>query len=219
MMTITSILFGMYDYFMKSESLLRKFLLESKRLFVRFISHELRTPLNAVSLGLTLIEEDLNVLLNHPIYSTLMPTAFMNQLHHCLQSLHDASENTETAIVVLNDMLQYDKIETKSLQCECEEQNLWDIIRSVCRELSLQAKASQLILTVNLQVDCDENDESWKLTPVGTLERLKAALVVGDHMKLGQVIRNLISNALKFSPPGGVVTVNGKTYPASSSCL
>jgi hypothetical protein len=210
MMIITAVLFALYDYFMKSESLLRKFLLESKRLFVRFISHELRTPLSAVSLGLTLIETDLNSLLTHPIYSIRMPTELMEQLHRCIHSIHDASDNTDTAITVLNDMLQYDKIESKSLQCECLENDMWEIIRHVCRELSLQAKAQQLSFKMNLQVDLDENDESWKVLPLGSLERLKSSIVVGDPIKLGQVIRNLISNALKFSPPEGVVTVNGQ---------
>jgi signal transduction histidine kinase len=214
MMVITAVLFVLYDYLMKSESLLRKFLLESKRLFVRFISHELRTPLTAVSLGLSLVETDLNALLSHPIHSKLMSPELREQLMQCIHSLRDANENTDTAIVVLNDLLQYDKIESKSLQCECIETNIWDIIRQISRELSLQAKASQITLTVNLQTDLDANDESWAVAPPGTLDRLKSSVVVGDPIKLGQVIRNLISNALKFSPTGGEVTVNGESGPS-----
>jgi hypothetical protein len=220
MMAITAILFGLYDYFMKSESLLRKFLLESKRLFVRFISHELRTPLTAVSLGLSLVETDLDSLISDPTHSQSMSPELCDKLKQCVQSLRDASENTDTAIVVLNDMLQYDKIESKSLQCECVETNIWEIIRHTCRELSLQAKASHLTLAMNLQIDLDRNDESWAVSPPGTLDRLKSSVVVGDPIKLGQVVRNLISNALKFSPPGGEVTVNGEPFPLPppSSC-
>jgi hypothetical protein len=210
MMFITSVLFGLYDYFMKSESLLRKFLLESKRLFVRFISHELRTPLNAVSLGLSLVEDDLNSLISHPKYSKSLNPEVVQQLKFCVQSIRDTNDNTNTAIVVLNDMLQYDKIESNSLQCECIETDIWDIVRHACHELSLQAKATHVTLTMKLQVDLPESDESWRATVDGTLVRLKTAVVVGDPIKLGQVIRNLVSNALKFSPPGGEVTVNGE---------
>lgn len=212
MKIITLILFCLYDYFMKSESLLHKFLLESKRLFVRFISHELRTPLNAVSLGLNLIENDLNSLIQHPKYSETLNNEVIEQLKICIQSLHEANDNTNTAIIVLNDMLQYDKIESKSLQCECIENNIWEIIRHVCNELILQAKASHVTLTMKLQVDLSEDDESWKVNPIGTLNRLKNSIVVGDPIKLSQVIRNLISNALKFSPSGGEVIVDGKLF-------
>jgi signal transduction histidine kinase/FixJ family two-component response regulator len=210
MMIIIAILFGMYDYFMESESLLRKFLLESKRLFVRFISHELRTPLTAVSLGLSLVKADLCSLISHPIYSKSMHPELIEQLKQCVQSLREASDNTDTAIVVLNDMLQYDKIESKSLQCECIETNIWEIIRHTCQELSLQAKACHITFKMNLQIEVEQEDES----PPGTLARLKSSVVVGDPIKLSQVVRNLISNALKFSPPGSEVKVNGEILPS-----
>lgn len=210
MMIITSLLFGLYDYLMKSETLLRKFLLESKRLFVRFISHELRTPLNAVSLGLNLIESDLMSIMSQSRQSESMSVELSEQLHGCVQSVRDANENTNAAILVLNDLLQYDKIETKSLQCECIENNVWDIIRQVCRELSLQARANQVELTIKLQVDFPETDEIWRVNPPGAQNRLKNSVVIGDPVKLSQVVRNLISNALKFSPMGSEVVVHGK---------
>jgi signal transduction histidine kinase len=167
-------------------------------------------------LGLSLIETDLNSLISHPKYSKSLNPEVVEQLKFCVQSVRDANDNTNTSIVVLNDMLQYDKIESNSLQCECIETDIWDIIRQACHELSLQAKATHVTLTMKLQVDLPESDESWRVTVDGAFARLKTAVVVGDPIKLGQVVRNLISNALKFSPPGGEVTVHGECRCLSS---
>lgn len=44
---LISILFLIYDYFVRKEFLERHQLLEAKRRFIRYVSHEVRTPLNA----------------------------------------------------------------------------------------------------------------------------------------------------------------------------
>lgn len=45
-MLVTTVIFIVHDYFLKSESNQRQEIIDTKRKFVRFISHEIRTPLN-----------------------------------------------------------------------------------------------------------------------------------------------------------------------------
>jgi len=51
-------------------------------------------------------------------------------------------------------------------------------------------------------------------------------LVLADDIKIGQVIKNLLSNALKFTPRSGLINIQGKVYMSAyfaniehSSCL
>ena len=56
---LTSLCFGLYDFFVRREFLAKKNLLEAKRQFMRFVSHEVRTPLNSVFMGLAVLQNEL----------------------------------------------------------------------------------------------------------------------------------------------------------------
>lgn len=56
---VCTIIFFVYDYFIRSQSQERKRILELKRKFVRFVSHEIRTPLNVVCMGLDLLQREI----------------------------------------------------------------------------------------------------------------------------------------------------------------
>jgi two-component system sensor histidine kinase ChvG len=49
--------------------------------------------------------------------------------------------------------------------------------------------------------------------PRGGINRRKAFTVMGHDNRLGQVVRNLIDNAVSFSPPGSMVTVRLRRLP------
>ena len=55
----TSCLFWLYDCFVQEEFHQNHVLFQIKRQYVRFVTHEVRTPLNAVSMGLQLLQQEL----------------------------------------------------------------------------------------------------------------------------------------------------------------
>ena len=80
-------------------------MLMKKKMFVRYVSHEIRTPLNVVSVGLQLLKQELiNQNNNH------------HHTHPCqivspLDTLKDISISCDIAINILNELLDYDKLE------------------------------------------------------------------------------------------------------------
>jgi signal transduction histidine kinase len=77
--------------------------------------------------------------------------------------------------------------------------NIWSVIEKTVGPLTLQAKEKNISLSLVTRVVADEDVNV-------DVESLR---VVGDSIKLGQVVRNIVSNALKFTPPHGKVEISG----------
>jgi len=209
--------FFVYDHFMQYESNQRKKVLDLKRRFVRFVSHEIRTPLNVVCMGLELLQAELNASISaeqqqdgntynyggaeekeekHPLVIN-DNTKDSEIIPYCLDLTMDILENTNTAVAVLNDLLNYDKIESGTFKLEMGKVDIWQLVRKTTSEFSIQARNRNISLHVSV---ADEEDQR---------ERDKFH-VQGDDIRLAQVIRNLVSNALKFTPEKGSITVTAE---------
>lgn len=131
-----------------------------------------------------------------------------------LELTSDITENTECAIAVLNDLLNYDKVETGTLQIEIGEVSVWKLIKKTVGQFQIQAKNRQIGLSLAYRKNAD--GERLGLDP----DKINRLIVVGDEMRLSQVLRNLISNALKFTERGGNVFLSAtllKDEPPDSS--
>ena len=106
---------------------------------------------------------------------------------------------------IINDILDFSKIEAGKMELDAQPFALADTIDSVARIARVKAGEKGL----NLQVDIDPH-----LPP----------LVVGDSLRLHQILLNLTSNAVKFTDRGQVslaVTVAAQgmvVYPCASRC-
>ena len=193
---VISTLFVAYDMFVKRESVENKVLLDSKRVFVKFVSHEIRTPLNTITLGLQLLSAQLNSILgsdgcrsNSPSVaprlleyqstdsprnmrsgrSVLTSNATVNE---CLELVDELEVSSKTAVVVLNELINYDKIEMKKFHVEMKICDINTVISGTVRPLVVQAKQSNVKLSLQKDSTID-----------------KSLYVLGDSVKLGQVIR------------------------------
>ncbi|NUQ65124.1 MAG: response regulator [Pirellulales bacterium] len=120
------------------------------------------------------------------------------KVRDCLQT---AKESADTLLELLNEILDLSRIEAGRLQLEAAEFRLRPLLEKTVKSLGLRAyqKGLELITDVPSQVP----------------ERL-----VGDPMRLRQVLTNLLGNAIKFTQNGQVVLRVGVARSAADeTCL
>ncbi|HEY4195111.1 MAG TPA: ATP-binding protein, partial [Mucilaginibacter sp.] len=140
---------------------------QAKSEFLSTMSHEIRTPLNAV-IGMT------NLL--------MMGNPRPDQKDN-LDILKFSANNL---LALVNDVLDFNKIESGKVVFENIKFNLGELMQNVCGGQKL--KAEEKGLEFKLIVD----------------EVLNSRVVFGDPTRLSQMIFNLISNAIKFTHTGTV---------------
>ena len=101
---------------------------------------------------------------------------------------------------LIDDLLDMNRIVSGKLRMEIGLVDPRDVVVAVCDTLRPSADAKGVALKINLT-------EST------------AAQVRGDAARLQQVLSNLISNAIKFTPAGGVVTVSTDVLPGGAVTL
>ena len=94
---------------------------------------------------------------------------------------------TEHLVQMISEMLELARIEGGAAELLLDLVDLREVARAVTERLRLFAERQEVRLGVELPADL--------------------ALVSGDAERLGQVLANLLHNAIKFSPPGGAVEV------------
>ncbi|PVI08300.1 osmolarity two-component system protein sln1 [Periconia macrospinosa] len=176
---------------------------ESKTLFIANISHELKTPLNGI-LGMCAVcmsEDD-------PI-----------KLRRSLGIIYKSGD---LLLNLLTDLLTFSKNQVgQHLSLDEKEFRLRDISSQVVAIFEKQAKEGNINLNVKFEGPYDANldangrpNERGDLGPFG-LGRLKDMVLYGDQHRILQVVINLVSNSLKFTPKGGHITISIRCLGAS----
>jgi len=141
--------------------------LQAKNEFLSTMSHEIRTPLNSV-LGLTHL-----ILRNNP-----RPEQ-KEQLDVLLFSANNL-------LAIVNDILDYNKIEAGKVHFEMIEMDLRDLAKNITS--GLRSMAEDKGIALQLRIDPALNSR-----------------ILGDPTRVGQVITNLVNNAIKFTSKGHVL--------------
>eukprot|EP01036_Dinobryon_divergens_P027234 gene27234-35965_t len=116
--------------------------------------------------------------------------------------IKDIEESSGNAVEVLNELMSYDKIEMKTLKIEMELVGMWNFVNGTLKPFYVQAKEKCIQLT--LKVDWDSITTASEEEKLLLLQRFN---FIGDSVRLAQIFRNIVSNALKFSGPNTEVTV------------
>ena len=138
----------------------------AKSEFLANMSHEIRTPLNAI-LG----------------FSQLLQSAPLKGLH--LEYMGNLLQAGESLLSILNDVLDYSKMEAGRLELVNESFDLQDLLSAVTQLFSYQLLEKNLSLRVRVDDAVPTH-------------------LMGDALRLRQILINLVGNAFKFTERGAI---------------
>jgi len=143
----------------------------AKMQFLATMSHELRTPLNAIG-G----------------YAELMRLGLRGPVTEAqLQDLQRIGNSQRSLLGLINDILNFAKIEAGHVELRIADVPLHPLVRDLEEVVAPQLLAGQLRYD---GARCEED-----------------LVVRGDREKIRQVLLNLLTNAIKFTPAGGAVSL------------
>lgn len=155
-------------YKLKNNVNIEKQMTDMKLRFFTDISHELRTPLTLISLPVdSLLESDIEP--------------------HVKEELTLVRKNLDRVLILINQILDFRKLQNNKMQLTVEEINFGDFVRNSSSNFLEMAHAKN----VGFHLIDESNDvKIWV-----------------DPEKFDSIIYNLLSNALKFTPSGKNITI------------
>jgi PAS domain S-box-containing protein len=138
----------------------------AKDMFISVMSHEIRTPLNAViGMSRLLLDE--------------------NPMEYQKENLSVLRFSAQNLMGLINDVLDFTKIETGNVELEKAEVDLRELVMGVTSSMQYKTAEKNIYLSPNIDPAVPD-------------------MVIGDQTRLSQILLNLVSNAVKFTEKGGI---------------
>lgn len=144
-------------------------LLRSKTMLLATVTHDLQTPLGSV-IG----------------FSDLLKKTEISPKQE--QYLDNIKHSSHYILKLVNDLLDFSKLENNKISIEKVSFNFKDLIENICKPLEQNATNK------NIELRCDVEDEL-------------NANFISDPYRIKQILTNLISNAIKFTQEGSVEVI------------
>ncbi|MBQ2995417.1 MAG: HAMP domain-containing histidine kinase, partial [Peptococcaceae bacterium] len=134
---------------------------QAKNEFISSISHELRTPLAAIK-GWAETMQDMK-----------------DDLEVVEEGLAIVSKETDRLIILLNDLLDFSRLQAHRIELKKEEFSVFDLLENVIGQFTVRCQQERVKMTL-----LSDEQETW---------------VFADYNRLKQVLINIVDNAMKFT--------------------
>ncbi len=157
-------------------------------MFLSIVGHELRTPLTAISGSLQLAQRRLQQFQQRTNILSTDVAAILTKLDHLLEQ---SLRQTRVQDRLINDLLDISRLAVDKLELSLQPYDLVHIVRETVEDLRFTGSKHEILL----------------LQPAPAQSTIPVLI---DPDRVGQVIANYITNALKYSPPSTPVIVEIK---------
>ena len=139
----------------------------AKSIFLSNVTHEIRTPLHAIISYSHLLNSD---------------TSLSEDQYKKVSAIN---RNSEHLLTLIDDILDYSKIEAKRMDLNISQFNLYNLIKNIESMFNISAEQKQLSFEIYVGKNVPKTIKS-------------------DEKKIKQILVNILSNAIKFTNEGGV---------------
>ena len=140
------------------------------------------------------MSHDIRTPMNGIIGMTAIAAAHIDDKERVQDSLQKITVASKHLLSLINEVLDMSKIESGKVILTEEDFNLSDLIDNMVAMIRPQVRAHGHDLTINIQ-------------------EVKHELVIGDSLRVQQVFMNLMGNAIKYTPDGGMLRLGIREIP------
>ena len=150
----------------------------------------------AKSAFLKSMSHDIRTPMNGIIGMTAIAAAHIDDKSRVQDSLHKITQASHHLLALINEVLDMSRIESGKVSLEDSDFNLPELIDNIVTMVRPQIQAHGHDLNI-------------------TIENVSHEQVIGDTLRIQQVLVNLMSNAIKYTPDGGEIALSIKEMPCN----